>query len=117
MFRFTNVTELPGDLFYTYLAERRLAYEAKDGSFAVLFGKSHGQFVGFYKPRHNFYETYVFQLEDTIARDYPIDPDHSMDWTRHLIQAGERFMEVDSKYVPLSCADFIEYLSTPQREA
>lgn len=108
---FLEVSKQPESLFYDYLAIRGLVYEDPKGQYAIFMGESEGKFVGFHRPRAGFHSTLVFMMKDKIERDYPTDPDHNMEWSMDLIEAGDRFNFIDEAYLPGSFAEYLELLN------
>lgn len=116
MFRYTEVMELHEEMFYEYLAVRRLAYMPYRKQYAVFFGKEHGSFVCFMRPYCGYENLLCFIAEDTIHREYPTDPDNTMDWTRDLIEVADLFQRVDREYLPGSFSEYIPLLNKERQK-
>ena len=116
MFRFTNVTEMHEDIFYEYLAVRRLVYMPERKQYAIFTGNEHGKFVCFMRPYAGYENVLVFTVEDTIQREYPTAPDKTMDWTIDLIEAADLFQRIDREYLPGNFADYFPLLEEAQQK-
>lgn len=116
MFRYTKVTEMHENDFYKYLAVRRLAYMPFRKQYAIFMGREHGSFVCFMRPYAGCENVLVFTMQDTIQREYPTDPDDTMEWTRDLIEAADLFERIDREYLPGSFADYLPLLEEAQQK-